>query len=95
MADCAKVIVGRDALNSLREIVDTGRAVLERKLLACGNRMRIFEEKAGMDTETFVRRFESGVLGDNREWMEWDHLASVSRSLRKKIGDPEGIRYEC
>ncbi len=84
MADYAKVIVGKDALGSLREIVDAGREVLERKLLACSNRMREFEEKTGMDTGTFVRRFESGDIGDGREWMEWDHLASVSRSLKKK-----------
>jgi len=80
-------IIEKDALASLQEIVETDREVLERKLSACKSRIKKFEEKAGMDTETFVRRFESGELGDGREWMEWDHLASVARGLQKKICD--------
>ena len=87
MTNYAKAIIEKDALASLQEIVETGREVLERKLSACKNRIKKFEEKAGMDTDTFGRRFESGELGDGREWMEWDHLASVARNLQNRMSD--------
>lgn len=94
MADYAKLVVEKAALPSLQESIHIGREVLEKKLAAYKNRIRKFEETRGMDTETFVRLFESGKLGDDKEWIEWDHFSNVVKVLQKKIHDLEGLRYE-
>ena len=54
-----------------------------------------FEETKGMDTETFNRLFGKGELGDNKEWIEWDHVVSVASLLKKKLRDLENLKYEC
>ncbi|MCK4486285.1 MAG: hypothetical protein KAU38_05900 [Desulfobacterales bacterium] len=47
-----------------------------------------------MDTETFTKLFGKGELGDNKEWIEWDHVASVVSLLKKKLRDLENVKYE-
>ncbi len=94
MADFAKVMIEKNALPSLKEGIEIGREVLEKKLQAYKNRIKKFEEKKGMNTELFIKLFERGELGDDKEWIEWEHLASVTGILQKKITDLEGLRYE-
>jgi hypothetical protein len=95
MGDYAKVMVEKNALSSLQESISIGKQVLERKLVAYQNKIKRFEETKGMDTETFNRLFGKGELGDNKEWIEWDHVASVTSLLKKKLRDLENLKYEC
>lgn len=94
MADYAKIIVEKNALPSFQESINMGREVLEKKLAVYKNKIKGFEETKGMDTVTFRNMFEKGELGDNKEWIEWDHIASIMTLLQKKLGDLENIRYE-
>lgn len=94
MRDYAKVTVEKDALPSLQESINIGKQVLERKLVAYQNKIKGFEEAKGMDTETFTKLFGEGQLGDNKESLEWDHLASVVSLLKKKLRDLENLKYE-
>ena len=94
MADYAKVTVDKNALSSLQESINIGKGVLERKLFAYRKRMERFEETKGMDTESFSKMFARGELGDDKEWLEWDHLASVVSVLQKKVHDLENLKYE-
>jgi len=34
-------------------------------------RLRLYEEKHGFSTIEFYRRYQSGELGDDDEWMMW------------------------
>ncbi|MDY6862567.1 MAG: hypothetical protein SV062_06205 [Thermodesulfobacteriota bacterium] len=94
MADYAKIMIDRNALSSLQESIDIGKQVLQRKLTAYLNKIERFEEAKGMDTATFNRLFGKGELGDNKEWIEWDHVASVVSLLKKKLYDLEKLKYE-
>ena len=47
-----------------------------------------------MDNETFKKKFNSGELGDDKEWIEWEHLVKVVSLLQKKIIDLETLKYE-
>ncbi|MCP4344177.1 MAG: hypothetical protein GY795_01455 [Desulfobacterales bacterium] len=94
MGDYAKIIVEKNSLPTLKESISIAREVLEKKLAAYKNRIKKFEETSGMNTETFTNRFETGELGDDKEWIEWDHLANVITLLQKKLNDIENIRYE-
>jgi hypothetical protein len=94
MADYARVMIDKNALSSLQESISIGKQVLERKLVAYENKIKRFEEAKGMDAQTFNRLFGNGELGDNKEWIEWDHVASVISLLKKKIRDLENLKYE-
>ena len=87
MADYARVVIEKDALVNFQESLNIGKQVLERKLLAYKDRLKRFEETKGMDTPTFTRLFQQGELGDNKEWIAWDHVASAANLLSKKLQD--------
>jgi hypothetical protein len=94
MADIAKVTVSKDALSSLQESINIGKEVLQRKLSAYQNKIMELEKANGMDTEIFKKKFNSGELGDDKEWIEWEHFANVVSLLQKKIIDLETLKYE-
>ncbi len=47
--------------------------------------LRDYEERYGMDTQTFHGRFEAGELGDTADFFEWDGVYDLHRDLTKKI----------
>lgn len=47
-----------------------------------------------MNNETFLKQFNNGKLGDNKEWIKWEHIANTSDLLKKKLNDLSKIRYE-
>jgi len=95
MTDYASVVIEKDAFPSLQESIEIGKKVLERKLAVFENKIAKFENSRKMDTKTFNLLFNKGKLGDSKEWIEWDHLASVVNLLNKKLHDLEKLRYEA
>jgi predicted chitinase len=94
MKDYAKVMIEKKGLSSLQESINIGKQVLERKLAVYKKKVEKFEQARGMDNETFMISFNKGDLGDNKEWLEWDHVASVVNLLKKKLDDLENLKYE-
>ncbi len=94
MTDYASVVIEKDAFPSLQESIEIGKKVLERKLAVFEKKITKFESSSKMDTKTFSMLFNKGKLGDSREWIEWDHLASVVNLLKNKLDDLEKLRYE-
>jgi hypothetical protein len=94
MKDYAKILIERDGLSSLQEIIHIGKQVMERKLAVYQKKIRKFEKAKGMDNESFVTSFNRGELGDDKEWLEWDHAANVAILLNKRLDDLENLKYE-
>lgn len=94
MASYSTIRFEKHALPSIQESIQLGKRMLEQKLTVCKNRLTSFEKSKQMDTVTFLRLFEQGELGDHKEWIEWEHLASVASILQKKIEDLETVQYE-
>ena len=94
MTEIAKVTVAKDALSSLQESINIGKEVLQRKLSAYQKKILEFEKAKDMDNETFKKKFNSGELEDDKEWIEWEHFANVVSLLQKKIIDLETLKYE-
>jgi hypothetical protein len=47
--------------------------------------LREFEERYGMESATFYRRFEAGELGDAMDFFEWAGLYELREDIMKKI----------
>lgn len=47
-----------------------------------------------MDNEILMMSFNRGNLGDDKEWLKWDHVANVAVLLSKKLDDLENLKYE-
>lgn len=89
-----KILIDNDAVLSIQESINIGKRVFQRKLMAYQTKIAKLEELNNMDTVTFSQLFNKGELGDKKEWLKWDHYASVINLLEKKLSDIEGIRYE-
>ena len=94
MTDLAKVTVAKDALSSLQESISIGKEVLQRKLSVYQKKIAELEKAKDMDAQIFKKKFNSGELGDDKEWIEWEHFANVVSLLQKKIIDLETLKYE-
>lgn len=94
MKDYTKIIIEKKGLSSLQESINIGKQVMERKLSAYQKKVEKFEQAGGMDTKTFIISFNKGDLGDNKKWLEWDHVANVVNLLKKKLDDLESLKYE-
>ena len=53
--------------------------------------LRTFEERFGMDSESFYRRFESGELGDAMDFFEWSGLYEMRKDLLLKVHRIEAV----
>ena len=94
MKEYAKIMIEKKGLSSLQESINIGKQVMERKLVAYQKKIGKFEQGEGMDTKTFIISFNKGDLGDNKKWLEWDHVANVVNLLKKKLDDLESLKYE-
>ncbi len=47
--------------------------------------LREFEERYGMESATFYRRFEAGELGDEMDFFEWAGLYELRQDIVEKI----------
>jgi len=94
MKDYAKIMIEKKGLTSLQETINIGKQVMERKLAVYQKKVEKFEQAGGMDTKTFIISFNKGGLGDNKKWLEWDHVANVVNLLKKKLDDLESLKYE-
>lgn len=90
----ATILIETSGLASLKEGLQIGKYILERKLSVYRRRLKQCEDAANMETSAFLRLFEQGELDDRKDWIEWEHLATVVNLLQKKVRDLETLRYE-
>ena len=45
-----------------------------------------FEEKYGMNSEEFNRRYEAGTLGDDMDYVEWSATIDMLAGIEEKEG---------
>jgi len=94
MEEYATVLIEKNGLPSLKDSITIGKEVIERKLAVYQKKIKEFEEAQKMNNETFLTLFNNGKLGDNKEWIEWEHIANTSDLLKKKLDDLAKLKYE-
>ena len=63
---------------------------IEKKRLEYNNKkfthqLKIFEKKNKMSTPHFVKKFNSGVLGDDEKWFDWLFVYKAQIHIKKKL----------
>lgn len=53
--------------------------------------LREFENRYGLDSATFYRRFEAGELGDAMDFFEWAGVYELRQDLLEKIRHLESV----
>jgi hypothetical protein len=44
-----------------------------------------FEEKYGLDSEEFCRRYEKGAMGDDMDYVEWSATVDMLDGIEKRL----------
>ena len=44
-----------------------------------------FEEKYGLDSEEFCRRYEKGAMGDDMDYVEWSATVDMLAGIEKRL----------
>ena len=84
-------LIGKLAGNSveanrlLNKVIEFLVADDRKKLRDFREKLSAFERQHGMNTPEFLRRFDSGELGDAPEWFDWDGYAALAASLENKL----------
>ena len=68
--------------------------ILEEGLKHTESRLQSFEARYGMDTETFLHRYEKGALEETLELAEWVGEYRTAQRLRAKLQALREIRFE-
>ena len=60
-------------------------------LQSYAGRLKEFEEKHGMSSQEFYKKFQEGELGDNPEWFDWLFEYKAYRHLKERLEAVERI----
>jgi len=69
----------------LGKLLDTTLGQHRLRLERYDRDLREFEERYGMGSETFYKRFETGQLGDRMDFFEWAGLYELREDVVEKI----------
>ncbi len=69
----------------LDKIVDVRLSRYRSRLERYERELNELERKHDMDSEEFQRRFESGELGDDMEYFEWNGMIELRNDLVQKM----------
>ena len=75
----------------VNKLVDATIGQYRLRLKRYEQELRDFEQRYGMDSATFYRRFEAGELGDAMDFFEWAGLYELHQDLLEKLKRLESI----
>ena len=70
---------------TIAKLVDIERARLQAEAESLVQHMRSFEERFGMPSADFYRRFHAGELGDDADMFEWSAFYQMWLSVQARI----------
>jgi hypothetical protein len=81
-----QVVVTTDAPVALKPLLESAiqseLRMLELGLARTSERLRTFEDRYGLTSEEFERRFEAGEIDESLEFIEWAGEIKTSRLLQ-------------
>ncbi|MFB6212656.1 MAG: hypothetical protein ABEI53_02455 [Candidatus Magasanikbacteria bacterium] len=80
----SEVEVPDKSLEVVKKSVDREKRITELKLERLRERVESFEGEYGMESDEFRERFESGELGDDKDFMEWDVYLDAIEELEQR-----------
>jgi len=73
-------------LSLVKAGLELRRRALNFGLARYRERLAEFERRYGFDSQTFIKRFEAGELGDESDWFEWQYVWEAFTETQRQIG---------
>ena len=81
----ATITIQQEALSVVRSGIEMKRCALKVNAQQYRARLDAFEKRHGMDSDQFAIRFNSGELGDEADWFEWDYVLDSYRETTRQL----------
>ena len=65
--------------------------ILNLSLSKWKSKLKEFEKENRISTEAFVKKFNSGQLGDDKRWFEWVFAYKAYNHIKEKLNLMKGI----
>jgi len=65
------ITIQGDAVPLVKSGLEVERSILKLSLEEYRNQLKAFEKRHRMSSRTFIKKFESGALGDEGKWFDW------------------------
>lgn len=69
----------------INEGLNLKKIALTHSLRNYQSELEAFEKKYRMKSKIFVRKFESGILGDDASWFEWLFIYKAMQKTEEKL----------
>ena len=69
----------------IRKSLEKEIQLLEMKKRITDDEIRDFERRCGIDSDEFLRGFESGALGDSEDYFEWWGLLQGRKAVAEEL----------
>ena len=81
----------KEIKSMIRSSLDKEENILNLGLDKWENKLKEFEKENKISTESFVKRFNSGKLGDDKKWFEWIFAYKAYNHIKEKLNLMKGI----
>lgn len=87
--------VSKTDLHSVRSVFSAESNLLNLKIKKYENRLAVYEQKYGMGTRAFMKRFEDGEMGDDEVWFHWSSDFETLKLLESKKQAVDRMYASC
>lgn len=79
------ITMSNDTIDVVKSSINLKKRILKSNYEDYKKRLKKFESKQGMSTKQFLKKYNSGQLGDDQKWFDWlfayEAFSEINREL--------------
>ena len=79
------ITVPDDALDVVKSSINLKSRVLKSNYQDYKKRLKAFETKYGISTKQFLKKYNSGQLGDDQKWFDWLFVYEAFSEINREL----------
>lgn len=83
--------ISKEEIPIIKSGLEMKKKTLSFKLKQYKERLKKLEEKYGMSTREFIKKYNAGELGDEAYLLEWEYLAEAASLTKRELKEIEKI----
>ena len=77
----------------LKDLLESEIKRLNIKITTLKDELKTYENKYKLNSEEFIRKFNSGELGDEEDYFSWYSIYDIISEVKDKIESLESIKF--
>jgi hypothetical protein len=85
------IMIKNDKALIIKESLELEKNIIKLSIKEYNKEMKVLEKKHKMTTKKFIKRFNSGELGDESEWFDWLFAYKAYQHIIDRLSTIESI----